>query len=304
MIAGVNKAGTTSLFVSLSTHPDVAPSAMKETRYFLPARYGQPLEPFSVYQDYFRDAGDRPVHLEATPELLLRRPRRRRGASSSELVDPHVLLVLREPVARAISFFKYQKVRLRFPAGPLHRRLPRAGRPPRAPPTSTTPTTRSTWRSAAAATPTTSPTGSTASAPAGCASSGSRTSSRDPGRCWRPSPTALGLDPARFPDEALSSENRTTGYRNARFQRLALAGQRPARAGLPTPSRVKRKLRALLLPAQRHRDAPTTIPARSAPSSPRRYREPNARLAASSKRRRSALAAMAAAADATRARSA
>ena len=46
VIAGVNKAGTTSLFVSLSTHPDVAPSAIKETRYFLPARYGQPLEPF------------------------------------------------------------------------------------------------------------------------------------------------------------------------------------------------------------------------------------------------------------------
>jgi hypothetical protein len=34
VIAGVNKAGTTSLFVSLSTHPDVAPSAIKETRYF------------------------------------------------------------------------------------------------------------------------------------------------------------------------------------------------------------------------------------------------------------------------------
>ena len=47
IIAGVNKAGTTSLFVSLSTHPDVAPSAIKETRYFLPARYGQPLEPTS-----------------------------------------------------------------------------------------------------------------------------------------------------------------------------------------------------------------------------------------------------------------
>ena len=40
IIAGVNKAGTTSLFVSLSTHPDVAPSSIKETRFFLPARYG------------------------------------------------------------------------------------------------------------------------------------------------------------------------------------------------------------------------------------------------------------------------
>src|SRR4029077_8787116 len=70
VIAGVNKAGTTSLFVSLSTHPDVAPSAIKETRYFLPPRYGQPLEPFSSYQEYFRDAGVRPVRLEATPSYF------------------------------------------------------------------------------------------------------------------------------------------------------------------------------------------------------------------------------------------
>ena len=69
IIAGVNKAGTTSLFVSLSTHPHLAPSAIKEARYFLPARYGQPLEPFSVYEDYFRDAPG-PVHLEATPNYF------------------------------------------------------------------------------------------------------------------------------------------------------------------------------------------------------------------------------------------
>src|SRR6478609_9151913 len=45
VIAGVNKAGTTSLFVSLSEHPQVAPSAVKESRHFLPARYGRPVPP-------------------------------------------------------------------------------------------------------------------------------------------------------------------------------------------------------------------------------------------------------------------
>ena len=30
--------------------------------------------------------------------------------------NPRVLVVLREPVSRAISFFTYQKIRLRFPA--------------------------------------------------------------------------------------------------------------------------------------------------------------------------------------------
>ncbi len=115
VIAGVNKAGTTSLFVSLSTHPDVAPSAVKETRYFLPACYGQALEPFTTYQDYFDDAGDRPVRLEATPSYFYG------GAAvatkmSELLTNPRVLLILREPVSRALSFFAYQKIRLRFPA--------------------------------------------------------------------------------------------------------------------------------------------------------------------------------------------
>jgi hypothetical protein len=115
IIAGVNKAGTTSLFVSLSTHPDVAPSSIKETRYFLPARYGTPLEPASVWNGYFADAGDRPVHLEATPSYFYG-AERVAGALRDHLVNPHALLVFREPVSRAISFFTYQKVRLRFPA--------------------------------------------------------------------------------------------------------------------------------------------------------------------------------------------
>ena len=67
VIAGVNKAGTTSLFVSLSEHPDVVASAVKETRYFLPARWGAPLEPASVWDSYFAAHPDRPVRLEATP---------------------------------------------------------------------------------------------------------------------------------------------------------------------------------------------------------------------------------------------
>src|ERR1700733_3338023 len=88
VIAGVNKAGTTSLFVSLSTHADVAPSSIKETRYFLPARYGEPLPPAAEWDPYFAEAGDRPVHLEATPSYFYG------GAAVAEamraqLVNPH-----------------------------------------------------------------------------------------------------------------------------------------------------------------------------------------------------------------------
>ncbi len=113
IIAGVNKAGTTSLYVSLAEHPDVVPSAIKETCYFLPARYGEALRPVAVWDDYFA-LGDRPVRLEATPSYFYG------GAAvahamRSTLANPRVVLVLREPVSRALSFFEYQKVRLRLP---------------------------------------------------------------------------------------------------------------------------------------------------------------------------------------------
>ena len=115
VIAGVNKAGTTSLFVSLAEHPDVVASAIKETRYFSPVRYGQPAAPVGVWNDYFT-AADRPVRLEATPSYFYGGAVVAR-AMKLVLVNPRVVLVLREPVSRAISFFEYQKVRMRFPAG-------------------------------------------------------------------------------------------------------------------------------------------------------------------------------------------
>jgi hypothetical protein len=114
IIGGVNKAGTTSLFSSLAAHPEVAPSSVKETRYFLPARYGQPLEPVSLYESYFAHAGDRPVRLEATPAYFYG------GAPLvGRIVDvlgqPRVILAFREPVSRLVSFFTFQKTRLRIP---------------------------------------------------------------------------------------------------------------------------------------------------------------------------------------------
>lgn len=113
IIAGVNKAGTTSLYVSLAEHPGVDASVIKETRYFLPARYGQALKPVSVWDGYFSHP-DRPVRLEATPSYFYG------GAAvahaiRSTVAQPKVVIVLREPVSRALSFFEYQKVRLRIP---------------------------------------------------------------------------------------------------------------------------------------------------------------------------------------------
>ena len=115
LIAGVNKAGTTSLFTTLAEHPGVAPAAVKETRYFLPARWGRPLEPRQVYERYWADAGDVPVRLEATPAYFSGGPRL--VAAVREVCDDvKIIVVLREPVARLLSFFTFQQARLRIPA--------------------------------------------------------------------------------------------------------------------------------------------------------------------------------------------
>jgi hypothetical protein len=276
IIAGVNKAGTTSLFVSLSTHPDVAPAAIKETGFFLAARYGEPLPPASEWDAYFANAGDRPVHLEATPSYFYG------GAPVAEamrdrLVDPHVLVVLREPVSRAISFFTYQKIRLRFPADyPITDYLAAADRLTPADFQDSENEKFMAFRG-------------------GCYAEflpgwldvlgserihildfgrlvGDQISTLHDAAGW------LGLDPARFPADALSSENRTTGFKSKGFQRIALAGNDKLERLLRRHPEFKRKLRAFyyrLNGRPTEEDIPESVRAELAA----RYMEPNARLA-------------------------
>ncbi|MEX1007065.1 MAG: sulfotransferase domain-containing protein [Acidimicrobiia bacterium] len=277
VIAGVNKAGSTSLFVSLSTHPEVAPSAIKETRYFLPARYGQPLEPFSVYENYFHDVADRPVRLEATPNYLYG------GAAVATkmrelLTNPRIIVMLREPVSRALSFFSYQKVRLRIPADlsitdylaaadaltdadfrdPENEKYMAfrggcyAGYLPPWLDTFGTDQLRIVWFEELVSDP---------------------AAVIDPLAAW------IGLDPLQFPDGALSSENRTTGFKNKAFQRLALnTNDRLERAFRRHPD-LKRKLRAFYYKLNGTPVA-DEIPVTVRDELAERYREPNARLAA------------------------
>jgi len=242
IIAGVNKAGTTSLFVSLSTHPDVAPSSIKETRFFLPARYGEPLPPAAEWDAYFAAAGDRPVHLEATPSYFYG------GAAVAEamrtrLVDPRALVVLREPVSRAISFFTYQKIRLRFPADyPIRDYLATADRLTPADFDDPDNEKYMAFRGGCYA----------EFLPGWLDVLGNDHVRvvdfdqlvRDQVTTLHDTARWLGLDPARFPADALSSENRTTGFRSQGFQRVALAGNDKLERVLRRHPDVKRKLRA------------------------------------------------------------
>jgi hypothetical protein len=276
IIAGVNKAGTTSLFVSLSTHRDIAPSSIKETRFFLPARYGAPLGPPAEWDAYFSEAADHPVRLEATPSYFYG------GAAVAlamreRLVDPHVILVLREPVDRAVSFFTYQKIRLRFPADcSITEYLAAADR--LTPPDFQDPENEKymAFRGGCYAD----------FLPGWLDVLGSERVRvidfarlvGDQAATLRDTATWLGLDPEGFPAEAASSENRTTGFKNQSFQRIALAGNDRLERVLRRHPQLKQKLRALYYrlngrPTEEH------VPDAVRDELTARYAEPNARLA-------------------------
>jgi len=275
IIAGVNKAGTTSLFVSLSTHPDIAPSAVKETRYFLPARYGEPLAPEAVWEGYF--AGSRaPVRLEGTPSYFYGGSRVAE-VMSARLVDPHVVLSLREPVARAISFFTYQKVRLRFPAAlRIEQYLADAER--LGPDAFSDPDNEKYMAVRG---------GCYADfLPGWLATLGTERVRvldfadvvGEQARVVRSLASWVGLDPDAFPADALQSENRTTGFRNAGLQRVALAGNDRLERVLRRHPDLKRRLRALYYRVNgRASEEPVSDAVRVELAE--RFAAPNARLA-------------------------
>lgn len=276
LIAGVNKAGTTSLFVTLAGHPDIAPASVKETRYFLPARWGRPLDPREVYESYWLDAGDAPVRLEATPAYFSGGPALVR-AVREVCGDARVLVVLREPVARLVSYFTFQQARLRIPAEmTLHDYLAHADT-----------LTDADFRD-----------------PENEVWFGARggmyadylpdwTDELGADVCVlffddlvaRPRETVvraaelLGVDPTRLPPDGLSSENRTTGYRSSGLQRVALGFNDRFEPFLRRHHGLKRRLRTAYLRFN-GRPLPVTLADADRRALGARFADANARLAA------------------------
>lgn len=112
VIAGVNKAGTTSLFIYLSAHPDICGSRIKETLYFLPLRYGaKELPPLENYlQNFDHCQGSRYV-MEATAGYYYGGAPVARAIKET-LGNPKILLIFRDPITRLFSFFKFKKSKL------------------------------------------------------------------------------------------------------------------------------------------------------------------------------------------------
>lgn len=102
VIAGVAKAGTTSLFEYLGQHPEVHPARVKQTGFFKdPDSQGN----LSVtgYADHFRGAGSAPVVMEATPGYFQGGSTTATRIAGTLGTDVRILISLRDPVQRLRS---------------------------------------------------------------------------------------------------------------------------------------------------------------------------------------------------------
>ncbi len=110
-IAGVPKAGTTSLFNYLRQHPEVCGARPKEPGYFQPLRWGKPLRPLDDYRRHFVHCRSERFVMEATPgyfyggATLARELRQLPG-------KVRAIVMLRNPVERLFSFYRYKQSQL------------------------------------------------------------------------------------------------------------------------------------------------------------------------------------------------
>ncbi len=114
IIGGQPKAGTTSLFDWLSGHPEMVPSRLKESRFFLDADY--PLGSSIRFdgdnlQDYlklFPEFSLEKTLLEATPDYLYSKSAVK---IANLLPRAKIIFIIRKPIERLVSWYKFAKAR-------------------------------------------------------------------------------------------------------------------------------------------------------------------------------------------------
>lgn len=111
VIAGVGKAGTTSLYWYLSQHPDICAAQAKELRYFVPAGEGNPLAPIEGYARHFAHCGPVRYRLEASPQYF-HGGRAVADAIRDTLEAPRVIVMFRDPVERLWSTYRFMRSRM------------------------------------------------------------------------------------------------------------------------------------------------------------------------------------------------
>lgn len=114
IIAGGYRCGTTSMFTYLAAHPEISPSLIKEPAFFFSLRLKErpqtsypPGHEAWAYLSMFRKRGAR-VLLEGTSNYLNDPACAARIAGALPRVK--VVLLLREPVARLVSWYKFLRL--------------------------------------------------------------------------------------------------------------------------------------------------------------------------------------------------
>jgi hypothetical protein len=115
IIAGVTKAGTTSVFMYLKQHPEICVSDIKETCYFLPIRYHGVQPPLEEYAKHFAEYNGQKYIMEATAGYFYGGKKVAQAIKDTVGADVKIIVVLREPISRLTSFYKYLKSRLLLP---------------------------------------------------------------------------------------------------------------------------------------------------------------------------------------------
>jgi len=114
IIAGVNKAGSTSLFHYLTAHPNICGSKDKETCYFLPLLYNEGLQPISAYEAQFTHCTNSRYRLEATPAYIFG-GEKIASEIQHTLEDVKIIIILKNPVDRLVSFYQRKKATFQLP---------------------------------------------------------------------------------------------------------------------------------------------------------------------------------------------
>ena len=107
LIVGVPKAGTTSIFSYLNLHKKVFGSTPKEPGYFHPLRWGEELADILEYEKAFSRYNNEKYAMEATPGYFY--GGEKLASKMKELLpNSRIIIVLRDPVKRLFSFYKYK----------------------------------------------------------------------------------------------------------------------------------------------------------------------------------------------------
>ena len=117
LVIGVGKAGTTSLFSYLVSHPQIAEPLVKEINYFN-QNWGRPLDWYLAHFPRASRVSPGTITGEASPGYMFNSANPARVAAT--LPDVKLIVLLRDPVLRAISHYHHDvNHKIRSPHGLL-----------------------------------------------------------------------------------------------------------------------------------------------------------------------------------------